>query len=83
MQTLSSTLRQLQKELEKDHHIPGTIGKAIKRSIDKNFDKTGLPWAIGGCASEYEIVDYAFRRNKENPTPAHCKYQKKTQSEAE
>jgi hypothetical protein len=77
------SFRQLQKELKKDHFSPGTIGKAIERSINSNFEKKARPWAIGGCVHEYEIVDYDIRSNKGIPTPAHCKYQKKRQSEAE
>jgi len=77
------SFRQLQKELERDHCSPGTIGKAIERSIKSNFEKKKRPWAIGGCVHEYEIVDYDFKESKKAPTPAHCRYQKKAQSEPE
>ena len=53
-----------------------TIRNAVNRSIDDGHKKVCLPWAIGGCASEYQIVNYQIKDKKLHPTPVTCKYQK-------
>ena len=67
---------ELLKELESPNVSADTIGKAVGRSISKGHKRVSTPWAIGGCASRYQIVDDPVKDNKERPTPASCKYQK-------
>lgn len=41
-----------------------TIRNAVNRSIEDGHKKVCLPWAIGGCASEYQIVNYQIKDKK-------------------
>ena len=66
-------------ELKKDFQSDTTIRNAVKRCISDNYGKQPDPWPIGGCASEYQIVDPKIKSNKEHPTPAVCKYQRISQ----
>ena len=66
-------------ELKKDFHSDTTIRNAVKRCISDNHGKQPDPWPIGGCASEYQIVDPKIKSNKDHPTPAFCKYQRISQ----
>ena len=77
------SLRQLQEELKRAHHSAGTIGQAIKRSIEVNFRRVDPPCVIGGCAKDYTIVNPQIAKNKAPPTPACCQYQKRFQPEPE
>ena len=67
---------ELLKELETPNVSVDTIGKAVRRSISKGHKKVSTPWAIGGCASGYQIVEDQVKDRKERPTPTSCKYQK-------
>jgi len=67
---------ELLKELETPNVSADTISKAVRRSISQEHKRVSTPWAIGGCASGYQIVDDQVKDNKEHPTPASCKYQK-------
>ena len=67
---------ELLKELETPNISANTISRAVGRSISKGQKKGFLPWAIGGCAAEYQIVDDQLRDHKGLPTPSSCKYQK-------
>jgi hypothetical protein len=67
---------ELLKKLETPNISANTISRAVGRSIRKGQKKGSPPWAIGGCASEYQIVDNPLRDHKELPTAASCKYQK-------
>jgi hypothetical protein len=67
---------ELLKELETPNVSANTISRAVGRSIRKGQKKGSPPWTIGGCASEYQIVDNPLRDNKELPTASTCKYQK-------
>ncbi len=74
------TWRQFLKEFNQPYDRPGTIEKEVKRCIEKNYEKNGLPWAIGARAEGYLIFELGeFREGKNYPTPAVCKYQKDTQ----
>lgn len=67
---------ELLKELATPNVPANTISKAVERSIVKRHKKVCLPWTIGGCASEYQIVDDPIKENQQRPTPATCQYQK-------
>jgi hypothetical protein len=67
---------ELLKELETPNVSANTISRAIGRSISNGQKKGSPPWAIGGCASEYQIVDDPIKENQQRPTSASCKYQK-------
>jgi hypothetical protein len=67
---------ELLKELETPNISANTISRAVGRGISKGQKKGFLPWAIGGCAAEYQIVDDQLRDHKGLPTPSSCKYQK-------
>ena len=66
----------LLKDLENPNISHDTIRKAVKRSIIDGQKNGRPPWAIGGCASEYQIVDSQAKANIGHPTPGSCKYQK-------
>ena len=68
--------KELLRELMTPNISANTISRAVGRSIRKGQKKGSPPWTIGGCASEYQIVDNPLRDNKELPTAASCKYQK-------
>lgn len=66
-------------ELKKDFHSDTTIRKSVERCISDNHGKRPDPWPIGGCASDYQIVDPEIKSTKDHPTPAFCKYQRISQ----
>ena len=66
-------------ELKESFHSDTAISKAAQRSIEDYHGKQEDPWPMGGCASEYQIVDPEIRKNKDRPTPSSCKYQKISQ----
>lgn len=66
----------LLKELGNPNVSADTIRQAVKRSIIDRHKNGYPPWEIGGCVSEYQIVDYQVKDNIGHPTPATCRYQK-------
>ena len=68
--------KELLKDLENPNISHDTIRKAVERSIIDGQKNGRPPWAIGGCASEYQIVDSQAKANIGHPTPGSCKYQK-------
>lgn len=73
------TWKEFADKLKKDFHSDTTIRNAVSRCISDNHGKRPDPWPIGGCASEYQIVDPKIKSNKDHPTPAFCKYQRISQ----
>ena len=66
--------KDLCKKLKVYLHREDTVRKAVDRSIQACFNKRPLPYPIGGCASDYEVVDAMVRGASVKPTPKNCKF---------
>jgi hypothetical protein len=67
---------ELKKELQKAHNSYDAIRQAVGRAIKDGQELGKLPWPIGACAAEYQIIEAETRKGYDHPTPAKCKYQK-------
>jgi hypothetical protein len=68
--------KDLKKELQKAHNSDDAIKEAVGRAIKAGEEPGKLPWPMGGCAAEYQIVEAQAKRGNNQPTQSGCKYQK-------
>ncbi len=67
---------ELKEELGSPNISVNSINKNVERNVKRCYKKVCLPWAIGGCVSEYQIVGHQLKDGIDHPTPDSCKYQK-------